>query len=77
MSSMLVQSKPSSYYFTYKHMLWNTYLYSQERKLRHKMQQIIEQEAQRYGGQLPPELQQQFQQQLEIQVADKISDYNQ
>jgi hypothetical protein len=36
---------------------------------------VIQQEAQRYGGQIPPELQLQFQKQIEVQVADKISDF--
>ena len=39
------------------------------------MNQVIEQEAQKYGGQIPPELQLEFQKQVEVQVADQISNF--
>ena len=74
MSSMLVRANPQATTLLQAHVMEHISLLARE-EVEAQNQQIIEQEAQRYGGQLPPELQQQFQEQLEIQVADKISDY--
>ena len=73
MSSMLVRANPQATTLLQAHVMEHISLLARE-EVEAQNQQIIEQEAQRYGGQLPPELQQQFQQQLEIQVADRISD---
>ena len=73
MSSMLVRANPQATTLLQAHVMEHISLLARE-EIEAQNQQIIEQEAQRYGGQLPPELQQQFQQQLEIQVADRISD---
>ena len=73
MSSMLVRANPQATTLLQAHVMEHISLLARE-EIEAQNQQIIEQEAQRYGGKLPPELQQQFQQQLEIQVADRISD---
>jgi hypothetical protein len=73
MSSMLVRANPQATTLLQAHVMEHISLLARE-EVEAQNQQIIEQEAQRYGGQLRPELQQQFQQQLEIQVADRISD---
>ena len=73
MSSMLVRANPQATTLLQAHVMEHISLLARE-EVEAKNQQIIEQEAQRYGGKLPPELQQQFQEQLEIQVADRISD---
>ena len=73
MSSMLVRANPQATTLLQAHVMEHISLLARE-EIEAQNAQIIEQEAQRYGGQLPPELQQQFQQQLEIQVADRISD---
>ena len=73
MSSMLVRANPQATTLLQAHVMEHISLLARE-EVEAQNQQIIEQEAQRYGGQLPPELQQQFQEQLEIQVADRISD---
>jgi hypothetical protein len=70
---MLVRANPQATTLLQAHVMEHISLLARE-EVEAQNQQIIEQEAQRYGGQLPPELQQQFQQQLEIQVADRISD---
>ena len=44
-------------------------------KNKHFTAETIQKEAAKYGGELPPELQQQFQQVIETQVAAKIDEY--
>ena len=73
MSSMLVRANPQATTLLQAHVMEHVSLLARE-EVEQQNQQIIEQEAQRFGGQLPPELQQQFQEQIEIQVADRISD---
>tara|TARA_R100000773_G_scaffold28527_1_gene24519 strand:- start:134 stop:607 length:474 start_codon:yes stop_codon:yes gene_type:complete len=70
---MLVRANPQATTLLQAHVMEHISLLARE-EIEAQNSQIIEQEAQRFGGKLPPELQQQFQQQLEIQVADRISD---
>ena len=74
MSSMLVRANPQATIILQAHVMEHISLLARE-EVEAQMQEVIQQEAQRYGGQIPPELQMQFQKQLEVQVADKISDF--
>jgi len=74
MSSMLVRANPQATIILQAHVMEHISLLARE-EVEAQMQEVIQQEAQKYGGQIPPELQMQFQKQLEVQVADKISDF--
>jgi hypothetical protein len=71
---MLVRANPQATIILQAHVMEHISLLARE-EVEAQMQEVIQQEAQKYGGQIPPELQMQFQKQLEVQVADKISDF--
>ena len=74
MSSMLVRANPQASTLLQAHVMEHVSLLARE-QVEAQMNQVIEQEAQKYGGQIPPELQLEFQKQVEVQVADQISNF--
>ena len=74
MSSMLVRANPQATIILQAHIMEHISLLARE-EVEAQMNEVIQQEAQKYGGQIPPELQMEFQKQLEVQVADKVSDF--
>ena len=74
MSSMLVRANPQASTLLQARVMEHVSLLARE-QVEAQMNQVIEQEAQKYGGQIPPELQLEFQKQVEVQVADQISNF--
>ena len=74
MSSMLVRANPQATTLLQAHVMEHISLLARE-QVELEMKDVIAQEAQRFGGQIPPELQLEFQKQIEVQVADKISNF--
>ena len=74
MSSMLVRANPQATILLQAHVMEHISLLARE-EVELEMKDIIAQEAQKFGGQIPPELQLEFQKQVEVQVADKISNF--
>ena len=74
MSSLLVRSNPQASTLLQAHVMEHVSLLARE-QVEAQMNQVIEQEAQKYGGQIPPELQMEFQKQVEVQVADQVSNF--
>jgi hypothetical protein len=74
MSSLLVKSNPQVMTVFQTHILEHISMLARE-EIEAANAEAIQQEAAKYGGELPPELQQQFQQVIETQVAAKIDEY--
>ena len=74
MSSFLVKGNPQVMTVFQTHILEHVSMLARE-EIEAANAEIIQQEAAKYGGELPPELQQQFQQIIETQVAAKIDEY--
>jgi len=73
MSSFLVANNPPTMGILQAHISEHVALLARE-EITQKNAPLIEQEAQKMGGQLPPELMQQFQQQNELQIAQRITE---
>ena len=72
MSSYLVRNNPQVLTVLQAHVI--EHVSAQARKeVMIELEPILQQEAAKFGGQVPPELQQQFQAQIENQVAVKIA----
>jgi len=71
---MLVRANPQATILLQAHVMEHISLLARE-EVELEMKDIIAQEAQKFGGQIPPELQLEFQKQVEVQVADKISNF--
>ena len=74
MSSLLVRSNPQASTLLQAHVMEHVSLLARE-QVEAQMNEVVEQEAQKYGGQIPPQLQLEFQKQVEVQVADQISNF--
>jgi len=74
MSSMLVRSNPQATILLQAHVMEHVSLLARE-QVEAENQPLIEQEAAKFGGQLPPDLQAQFQEEIERQVATKVTEY--
>jgi hypothetical protein len=74
MSSLLVRSNPQASTLLQAHVMEHVSLLARE-QVEAQMNQVIEQEAQKFGGQIPPQLQMEFQKQVEVQVADLVSNF--
>jgi hypothetical protein len=74
MSSLLVKGNPQVMTIFQTHILEHVSMLARE-EIEAANAEAIQQEAAKYGGELPPELQQQFQQVIETQVAAKIDEY--
>jgi hypothetical protein len=74
MSSMLVRANAQASTLLQAHVMEHVSLLARE-QVEAQMNQVVEQEAQKYGGKIPPELQLEFQKQVEVQVADQISNF--
>ena len=73
MSSFLVANNPSAMGLLQAHISQHISLMARE-EVEAKNAPIIQQQAMQFGGQLPPQLLQQFQQQNEREIADKITE---
>tara|TARA_R110002074_G_scaffold380824_1_gene559640 strand:- start:184 stop:762 length:579 start_codon:yes stop_codon:yes gene_type:complete len=71
MSSMLVKNNPPTMGILQSHISEHLSFMARQ-EVMEQNQQEIEEQAQKFGGQVPPELQQQFQMEIENQIADKI-----
>ena len=74
MSSMLVRSNPQATILLQAHVMEHVSLLARE-QVEAENAPLIEQEARKFGGQLPPDLQAQFQEEVERQVATKVTEY--
>ena len=74
MSSMLVRNNPQATVLLQAHTMEHVSLLARE-QVEAENQPLIEQEAAKFGGQLPPDLQAQFQEEIERQVATKVTEY--
>ena len=74
MSSMLVRSNPQATILLQAHIMEHVSLLARE-QIEAENAPLIEQEARKFGGQLPPDLQAQFQEEVERQVATKVTEY--
>ena len=74
MSSLLVRSNPQASTLLQAHVMEHVSLLARE-QVGAQMNEVVAQEAQKYGGQIPPELQMEFQKQVEVQVADQVSNF--
>ena len=73
MSSFLVANNPPTMGILQAHISEHVALLARE-EITKKNAPLIEQEAQKMGGMLPPELLQQFQQQNELEIAQRITE---
>ena len=73
MSSFLVANNPPTMGLLQAHISQHISLMARE-EITAKNQQAIQEQAQQFGGQLPPELAQQFQQQNELEIAERITE---
>jgi hypothetical protein len=73
MSSFLVANNPPTMGLLQSHISEHVALLARE-EVTKKNAPLIEQEAQKMGGQIPPELLQQFQQQNEVEIAQRITE---
>ena len=74
MSSLLVRSNPQASTLLQAHVMEHVSLLARE-QVEAQMNEIIQQEAQKFGGQIPADLQLEFQKQIEVQVADAASNF--
>ena len=74
MSSLLVRSNPQASTLLQAHVMEHVSLLARE-EVEAQMNEVLEQEAAKFGGKIPPELQLQMQKQVEVQVADKVSNF--
>lgn len=74
MSSMLVRNNPQATVLLQAHVMEHVSLLARE-EIEAENQPLIEQEAAKFGGQLPPDLQAKFQEEIERQVATKVTEY--
>ena len=74
MSTMLIRGNPNVTTLLQAHVMEHISLLARQMIQEENAQQIQE-EAAKYGGKLPPELQQQFQEELEKQIAVKITEF--
>jgi hypothetical protein len=74
MSTILIRNNPNVTTILQAHVMEHISLLAREQVEEENTEQI-QKVAQQYGGQIPPELQQQFQEELEKQVALKITEY--
>ena len=73
MSSFLVANNPPTMGILQAHISQHISLMARE-EVEAKNAQIIQEQAMQFGGQLPPELLQQFQQQNEREIAERITE---
>ena len=73
MSSFLVANNPPTMGILQAHISQHISLMARE-EVEAKNAQIIQEQAQQFGGQIPPELLAQFQQQNEREIAEKITE---
>ena len=74
MSTLLIRNNPNVTTLLQAHIMEHISLLAREQITAENAQQI-EQEAAKYGGKLPPELQRQFQEELEKQIAIKVTEF--
>ena len=74
MSSMLVRANPQATTILQSHIMEHVSLLARE-IVEAENAEIIQAEAQKFGGQIPPELQQQFQAEIEKQVSVKATEF--
>jgi hypothetical protein len=74
MSSILVRANPQATTLLQAHVMEHVSLLARE-QVEAENAPLIEKEARRFGGQLPPDLQAQFQEEIERQVAIKVTEY--
>ena len=74
MSSILVRANPQATTILQSHIMEHISLLARE-IVEAENAEIIQAEAQKFGGQIPPELQQQFQAELEKQVSVKATEF--
>jgi|TARA_R100001129_G_scaffold42816_1_gene29459 hypothetical protein len=74
MSSILVRANPQATTILQAHIMEHVSLLARE-MVEAEIQPQIQAEAQKFGGQIPPELQQQFQAEIEKQVSVKATEF--
>ena len=74
MSSILVRANPQATTILQSHIMEHVSLLARE-IVEAENAEVIQAEAQKFGGQIPPELQQQFQAELEKQVSVKATEF--
>ena len=74
MSTLLIRNNPNVTTLLQAHVMEHISLLAREQITAENAQQI-EQEAAKYGGKLPPELERQFQEELEKQIAIKVTEF--
>ena len=74
MSTLMIRNNPNVTTLLQAHIMEHVSLLAREQVTTENAEQI-EQEAAKYGGKLPPELERQFQEELEKQIAVKITEF--
>ena len=74
MSSILVRANPQATTILQSHIMEHISLLARE-IVEAENAEVIQAEAQKFGGQIPPELQQQFQAEIEKQVSVKATEF--